>query len=119
MADRSLESADRVHRRLHRGLADADATPPDDPAPVDLHVPHPADKPERELVEKRREYAEARIPEYWIVNPFTETITVLVLDDNPSAAVYAEYGDFGRGERAASRLLDGFGIDVDAVFDAE
>lgn len=27
------------------------------------------DKPERDLVEKRREYAEAGIPKYWIVNP--------------------------------------------------
>jgi hypothetical protein len=28
-----------------------------------------ADKPERDLVEKRGDYAEAGIPEYWIVNP--------------------------------------------------
>ena len=36
-----------------------------------------ADKPERDLVEKRGDYAEGRVPEYWIVNPQTETITVL------------------------------------------
>ncbi len=73
------------------------------------------DKPERDLVEKRQEYAEAGIPEYWIVNPFTQAITVLVLD----GVAYAEYGVFGRGQRATSRLLDGFGVDVDAVFNAE
>ena len=33
------------------------------------------DKPERDLVEKRGDYAEGRVPEYWIVNPQTETIT--------------------------------------------
>ncbi len=37
------------------------------------------DKPERDLVQKRGDYAEARVPEYWIVNPLTETITVLRL----------------------------------------
>ena len=37
------------------------------------------EKPERDLVEKRGDYAEGRIPEYWIVNPLTETITILQL----------------------------------------
>ncbi|HEV3447397.1 MAG TPA: Uma2 family endonuclease, partial [Gemmataceae bacterium] len=37
------------------------------------------DKPERDLVDKRGDYAEARVPEYWIVNPQAETITVLHL----------------------------------------
>ena len=34
------------------------------------------DKPERDLVGKRADYAEGKVPEYWIVNPLTETITV-------------------------------------------
>lgn len=78
-----------------------------------------ADKPERDLVEKRREYAEAGIPEYWIVNPFTETITVLVLRAGRADEGYAEHGIFGRGERATSSLLAGFDVDVDAVFETE
>ena len=77
------------------------------------------DKPERDLVEKRREYAESNIPEYWIVDPFAETITVLVLGDPVASLMYEEHGVFGRGQRATSRLLDEFGIDVDAVFAAE
>ena len=36
-------------------------------------------KPERDLVDKVGDYAEARVPEYWIVNPQTEAITVLRL----------------------------------------
>jgi Uma2 family endonuclease len=74
-----------------------------------------ADKPERDLVEKRGDYAEAGIPEYWIVNPETETITVLRLEDT----AYAEHGVFGRGAEAASALMPGFIVSVDAVFDAD
>ena len=73
-----------------------------------------ADNPERDTVEKVADYAEARIPEYWIVNPVDETITVLKLDGD----AYAEHGTFRRGESAASALLDGFAVWVDEVFDA-
>jgi Uma2 family endonuclease len=37
------------------------------------------DDPERDTRVKRADYAEAGIPEYWIVNPLDDTITVLVL----------------------------------------
>ena len=72
------------------------------------------DDPDRDLVEKRADYAEAGIPEYWIVDPRDETITVLVLEGE----VYVEHGAYGRGDRVVSPLLDGFTADVDAVFDA-
>ena len=35
------------------------------------------DHPDRDLVEKRADYAEAGIPEYWIADPRDETLTVL------------------------------------------
>ena len=73
------------------------------------------DNPERDLVEKRRDYAAAGIPEYWIVDPRVATITVLRLDDG----AYVEHGVFGRGARATSALLEGFAVAVDAVFDAD
>ena len=72
------------------------------------------DDPERDLRVKRADYAEAGIPEYWIVNPADETITVLKLDGD----AYAEHGTFRRGESATSALLAGFAVRVDAVFDA-
>lgn len=72
------------------------------------------DKPERDLVTKRGDYAEAGISEYWIVNLETETITVLRLAEG----AYVEHGTYGRGTRATSALLEGFGVEVDAVFDA-
>jgi Uma2 family endonuclease len=73
------------------------------------------ERPERDLVHKRADYAEARVPEYWIVNPQTETITVLRLE----GAAYTEVGTFRRGDSAASTLLAGFAVDVAAVFDAD
>ena len=72
------------------------------------------DDPQRDTVQKRKEYAEAEIPEYWIVNPLDETVTVLTLVED----VYVEHGIFGRGEEASSVLLDGFVAGVSAVFDA-
>lgn len=72
------------------------------------------DKPERDLVDKRFDYAEAGIPEYWIANPFTETITVLRL----AGDAYIEHGVFKRGEQATSVLLADFAVDVSAALDA-
>lgn len=73
------------------------------------------DNPERDTVTKRADYAEAGIPEYWIVNPETETITVLTLTD----ATYTDHGTFQRGAVATSVVVAGFAVPVDAVFDAE
>ena len=72
------------------------------------------DDPDRDLVEKRADYAEAGIPEYWIADPRDETITVLALEGE----AYVEHGTYARGGKAASRLLDGFTAEVAAVFDA-
>jgi Uma2 family endonuclease len=71
-------------------------------------------KAERDLVDKRLDYAEARVPEYWIVNPLTETITVFRLQDD----AYLEAGVYQRRVSAASVLLSGFSVAVSEVFDA-
>ena len=72
------------------------------------------DDPGRDLIEKRADYAEGGIPEYWIVDPRDETITVLALKDD----AYVEHGVFTRGAAAPSALLEGFTADVSEVFDA-
>lgn len=72
------------------------------------------DHPQRDIEVKRREYAEAGITEYWIVNPLDETITVLALDGSS----YQEHGAFRRGQTAFSKVLAGFALSVDDVFDA-
>jgi len=70
------------------------------------------DDPARDLVTKRREYAEAGIPEYWIVNPLDRTVVVLTLQEDR----YAEHGLFAAGTVATSALLPGFAVAVDEVF---
>jgi Uma2 family endonuclease len=74
------------------------------------------DDPQRDLVTKRRDYAEAGVAEYWIVNPLDEKITVLSLP--PGGEAYVVQGVFGRGEMAESGLLAGFTAVVSDVFDA-
>jgi Uma2 family endonuclease len=70
---------------------------------------------ERDLITKRAEYARAGIPEYWIVDPRTRRITLLVLEGKK----YRSHGEFGPGSRVASVVLPGFHVDVDAVFAVE
>jgi Uma2 family endonuclease len=63
-----------------------------------------------DIVKKRAEYARAGIPEYWIVDPEKETITVLVLKSRQKT--YTQFGAFRKGKTATSKLLPGFSIDV-------
>ncbi len=73
----------------------------------------PSDR-ERDLVQKRHDYAQAGIPEYWIVDPDEGAITVLWLEGE----AYVEHGRFAGDETAASRLLPGFAVAVAAVWAA-
>lgn len=73
-----------------------------------------SDDPNRELVRKRREYARAGIPEYWMVNPATAQLAVLRL----AGTAYVAHGTFRRGMQATSALLTDFSVDVAAVLDA-
>jgi Uma2 family endonuclease len=72
------------------------------------------DKPDRDLIEKKEAYAEAVIPEYWIVNPLNASVTVLRLQSGS----YLEFGVYHRGENALSALHPGFSFSVDSLFDA-
>ena len=72
------------------------------------------DNPTRNLIDKRKDYAEAGIPEYWIANPVARTLTMLVLSDDE----YREHGVFQLGEQAGSPILPGFSVDVRELFDA-
>ena len=72
------------------------------------------DDPDRDLVQKRGDYAEAGIPEYWIADPRDETILVLGLTDG----AYRELGTYQRGDIARSPSLERLRVDVGAAFDA-
>jgi Uma2 family endonuclease len=68
----------------------------------------------RDLQTKRREYARAGIPEYWIVDPQERLIRVLTL----KGKTYRQHGCFTAGSQATSVLLSGFSVSVDEVFAA-
>lgn len=68
----------------------------------------------RDLQQKLLDYAEGRIPEYWIVDPQEKSISVLTL----SGQAYAQAGKFGEGEVANSKLLTGFAVNVSDVLRA-
>jgi Uma2 family endonuclease len=69
---------------------------------------------DRDYRTKRREYARAGIPEYWIVDPEKECIVVLKLVKKR----YQVHGVFGRGQLVTSASLQGFSVAIDAVFAA-
>jgi len=62
--------------------------------------------------DKLREYAQAGIGEYWLLDPEAETIEVYVLRKR----AYRLWVKAARGETAASQLLTGFKLRVDEVF---
>ncbi len=93
------EHADRKGERYWRG------------ADLVMEVVSPDDR-RRDLVTKRREYAQAGIPEYWIIDPVERRITVLTLRGEQ----YEIHGAFEAGQQATSVLLDEFTVDVAAVF---
>ena len=95
----AAEHADRLGEQFWRG------------ADLVMEIVSPHD-PERDKVTKRREYARAGIPEYWIVDPTDSSITVLTLRGQE----YALHGAFVAGESASSVLLEGFKVDVSEVF---
>jgi Uma2 family endonuclease len=72
------------------------------------------DDPKRDSDTKRREYALAGIPEYWLVDPRSETVTVLTLPADSDS--YAVHGVVARGADASSPSLPGFVVDVERLF---
>lgn len=70
--------------------------------------------PDRDYIKKRQDYARVGVPEYWIVDPRQQLITVLTLN----RGAYRMHGEFRPGVQAHSKLLDGFVVNVDEVFAA-
>lgn len=70
---------------------------------------------QRDLIEKRRDYAKAGIAEYWLVDPESSTITVLTLNGKK----YEQAGKYNAGQTAVSRLLPGFEVNVTDALTAD
>ena len=67
---------------------------------------------ERDRGHKRTLYARHGVKEYWLVDPVSETVSIL----RPRAGVQVLAHTFGRNETLRSPLLAGFELDLDDVF---
>jgi Uma2 family endonuclease len=67
---------------------------------------------ERDYIAKRSQYQDCGIPEYWIVDPQTQTILVLELRGN----TYTEIGNFSNDELVKSSVFGQLNLKVSEVF---
>ena len=74
-----------------------------------------AESRRRDLYDKRRDYALAGIPEYWIIDPVERFVTVLTL----KGTEYQEHGRFTAGQTATSCQLTDFAIGTNEVWALE
>jgi Uma2 family endonuclease len=67
---------------------------------------------ERDYIAKRSQYQDCEIPEYWIVDPQTQTILVLELQGN----MYITIGTFSNNDLVKSPLFSQLNLKVSEVF---
>lgn len=111
----TLREPDVFFLATHRLPPDLHAIPDGADLAIEIVSTTPKSR-KHDWVTKRAEYAAAGIPEYWIVDPETETITVLMLPAGQTE--YVVHGAFRPGQQATSVLLPGFTVDVTACFAA-
>jgi Uma2 family endonuclease len=79
---------------------------------ADLVIEVVSEDRRRDLETKRGEYEQAGIPEYWIVDPRDQRITVLQLVNG----AYIVAGEYSLEGQAKSVILPGFSVDVAMIF---
>ncbi|MCO5220673.1 MAG: Uma2 family endonuclease [Thermomicrobiales bacterium] len=67
---------------------------------------------ENDFLRKSRLYERSGVREYWIVNPDGETVSVQTLEGDR----YVLAGEYSRGDTLCSAVLEGFELDVSAIF---
>jgi Uma2 family endonuclease len=67
---------------------------------------------ERDLVRKRAQYAARCIPEYWLIDPQAQTVTVLALESSD----YVEVGVFRGGNCVVSPTFPGLALTPEEIF---
>lgn len=67
---------------------------------------------DRDYIHKRAQYAAISTPEYWLIDPVTQTLMVLSLE----GAAYREVGVFGAQEAMSSIEFAGLELSVEQIF---
>jgi Uma2 family endonuclease len=70
---------------------------------------------DRDRMEKRDQYAALGIPEYWLIDPENQTITILQLENGQ----YHEHGVFQGSDRLHSPTLGDLPLSATQVLQAE
>jgi Uma2 family endonuclease len=78
---------------------------------MEIVSPDPKDR-KTDFEDKLADYAQAGIAEYWIIDAERQNVIVHRLDGNR----YTAHGQFTAGQQATSVLLNGFAVDVLALF---
>lgn len=91
-------------------MGERESGPPD----LAVEIISPSNEP-HDTETKFREYAQAGIPEYWIINPQARRVSVYTLDGR----TFKLSGQFNSGDHARSILLNGFKLAVDDLLSAE
>ena len=81
-------------------------------APPDIVVEILSTDRSRDLVRKRQLYAEAGVLEYWLMDPHSDTVTMLVLRDG----TYVERAALTAADTLTTSLLPGLAIPLESIF---
>lgn len=95
---------DHFHLRHNRAWEGADLA-------MEIVSDDPKDR-RRDCEQKLADYAEARISEYWVIDPERRTVVIHELSEGR----YRVHGEFTAPTEATSCLLPGFRVDVAALF---
>mgnify|MGYP001803640583 CR=1 FL=1 len=82
------------------------------PPALAIEVASPGDTT-RDTVDKRMEYAWAKVPEYWIINPVDGYVLVLTLDADTNT--YREVGEYRDAELISSTLFPQLKVSAEAL----
>ena len=68
---------------------------------------------DRDYIAKRRQYEDLGIPEYWIIDPQTQTVMILILE----CEVYTEIGIFRGRDKIVSPTFSELNLIAETLFD--
>jgi Uma2 family endonuclease len=91
-------------------MGERESGPPD----LVVEIVSPSNEP-HDADTKVREYAQAGIPEYWIIQPQTRNVSVYTLEGH----AYRLVARFDSGQRAHSLVLSGFELAINELLSAE